>query len=168
MFSWIRSVTPNGWAADLSPCAGTLGKVGLCVMSPSDPLPSPAPSIPVLAAVIRRADRYLLCLRPPEKRHGGLWEFPGGKLDPGESHGEGVARELREELGVDVTWVGGVASSREDPGSAFVIHFLPVEIHGEPRALEHVQVGWFTLEEAAGLRLAPSDAWFLEQLGTAS
>ncbi|MEX2526266.1 MAG: (deoxy)nucleoside triphosphate pyrophosphohydrolase [Gemmatimonadota bacterium] len=122
------------------------------------------PPIPVLAAVIRRNHRYLLCLRPPGKRHGGLWEFPGGKLDAGESEREGVTRELREELDVEVTAVGEVMFSRRDPGSAFVIHFLQVEIRGEPRALEHSQVGWFTVEEASRMRLAPSDAAFLKEL----
>lgn len=137
-------------------------------MSLSDSsLPSSRP-IAVLAAVVRRADRYLLCLRPPEKRHGGLWEFPGGKLDPGESNQEGVIRELREELDVEVTWVGGVMYSSGDPGSPFVIHFLPTEIQGEPQALEHRQVGWFTLEEAARMPMAPSDASFLKHLSTDS
>jgi 8-oxo-dGTP pyrophosphatase MutT (NUDIX family) len=53
--------------------------------------------IRVLAAVIRRNDRFLLCRRPSWKRHGGLWEFPGGKLEPGETPLEAAARELAEE-----------------------------------------------------------------------
>jgi 8-oxo-dGTP pyrophosphatase MutT (NUDIX family) len=57
----------------------------------------------VLAAVIRRQDRYLVCRRPAHKRHGGLWEFPGGKLEPGETLLEAARRELREELGAEVS-----------------------------------------------------------------
>ena len=54
----------------------------------------------VLAAVIKRNERYLICKRPENKRHGGLWEFPGGKIEIGESNFEAAVRELREELGV--------------------------------------------------------------------
>src|SRR5690606_20769929 len=63
-------------------------------------------TIRVLAAVIRRDGRWLVCRRPAHKRHGGLWEFPGGKLEPGESLLEAATRELEEELAVRVTGVG--------------------------------------------------------------
>ncbi|HSG49130.1 MAG TPA: NUDIX domain-containing protein, partial [Longimicrobiales bacterium] len=58
-------------------------------------------AIPVIAAVIHRDGRYLVGRRPDDKRHGGLWEFPGGKLDPGESWLEAARRELSEELEMD-------------------------------------------------------------------
>jgi 8-oxo-dGTP diphosphatase len=59
--------------------------------------------IHVMAAVIRRAGRILIAKRPDTAHQGGLWEFPGGKLDPGEERQEGLRRELREELGIKVT-----------------------------------------------------------------
>lgn len=56
----------------------------------------------VVAAVIRDGDRFLACRRRPEKSAGGLWEFPGGKIEPGEAPEEALAREIQEELGVQV------------------------------------------------------------------
>ena len=58
--------------------------------TPSSGMPE-AP-LRVIAAVIGRADTLLLCQRPPHKRHGGLWEFPGGKLEPGESDADAARR----------------------------------------------------------------------------
>ena len=52
----------------------------------------------VVAAVIQREDKFFVCLRPKDKRHGGMWEFPGGKLANGESLAEAAERELKEEL----------------------------------------------------------------------
>jgi len=116
----------------------------------------------VLAAVIRRGARYLLCKRPAHKRHGGLWEFPGGKLEDGESLLDAARREMREELGVGVSGAGNVRFARQDPGSHFVIEFVDVEIEGEPEPLEHEDVRWVVVEEMAALDLAPSDRVFVE------
>ena len=88
----------------------------------------------------RREQRYLLGLRPSEKRHGGLWEFPGGKLAPGESLVAAARRELAEELDLDVTAVGDVLRSVGDRGSPFVIEFVEAHVVGDPVALEHEAV----------------------------
>lgn len=116
----------------------------------------------VIAAVVRRGDRYLVCQRPSHKRHGGLFEFPGGKCLPGESDAEAVTRELYEELGVAVTHVNTAAHEIADAGSQFIIAFVPVSIEGEPTAHEHSALVWATLDEIAGLPLAPSDREFAE------
>lgn len=126
---------------------------------PSDP-PSPIP-VYVVAAVIRRGERFLVGLRPTHKRHGGLWEFPGGKLDDGETPREGATRELAEELGVGVSRVGDAVATFQDPGSHFVIAFHEVEILGDPQALEHEELRWCRLDELTALPLAPSDARFV-------
>lgn len=123
----------------------------------------PEGTIPVLAAVVRRDGRFLLGRRPPGKRHGGLWEFPGGKMAEGESVAEAARRELREELDLEVSEVGEVLFEARDPGSPFLIRFVRVRAEGEPRALEHTEVGWFECDDLAGVALAPTDARFVRE-----
>ena len=120
--------------------------------------------IPVVAAVIRRDGRYLLGRRPEHKRHGGLWEFPGGKILEGESRLDAARRELAEELDLEVQALGAVLHSVRDSGAPYVIEFVEVEARGEPVALEHSSVEWFTTAEIRELALAPADAAFAAQL----
>ena len=112
--------------------------------------------------MIRCGDRLLVCQRPAHKRHGGLWELPGGKCEPGETDAAALCRELREELGVDVVRCEAALLERRDEGSPFVIAFLPVEVEGEPVALEHSSIRWGTLVELSRLPLAPSDRQFVQ------
>lgn len=121
--------------------------------------------IPVVAAVVRRDGRYLLCRRPPGKRHGGLWEFPGGKLLDGETRAEAVRRELAEELGLDMLALGDALFSAADEGAPFVIEFVETLAAGTPVLHEHSEVGWFTVEELSSLPLAPADTLFASSLG---
>jgi 8-oxo-dGTP diphosphatase len=123
----------------------------------------PESPVQVVAAVIRQGPRVLLALRPREKRHGGLWEFPGGKVAPGESHAGALARELDEELGVELRALGVRRAIFHDPGSPFEIHFWDAEIRGHPQALEHAELRWVTRGEALVLPLAPSDRRFAQE-----
>ena len=119
-------------------------------------------TVRVLAAVIQRRDRYLICQRPSHKRHGGLWEFPGGKLEPGESLLDAAIRELAEELGVCVTDIGEVLFTAHDAGSVFAIEFVPTYIEGDPKCLEHTGIRWQTLDEMQQMPLAPCDRQFVD------
>ncbi len=112
--------------------------------------------------MIRRDGGFLLCRRALHKRHGGLWEFPGGKVEAGESWLDAARRELREELGLEVVAAGEPVFAHRDPGSEFLISFVEVEVSGEPRALEHEEVRWVAREELRGLELAPADRAFVE------
>lgn len=116
----------------------------------------------VVAAVVRCGEQLLVCRRPAHKRHGGLWEFPGGKCEPGESDQDATARELDEELGVRVRAVGAPLFTAQDVGSPFEIVFLPVEIEGEPEIREHDALFWGTTAALLQLPLAPSDRRFVE------
>jgi len=120
------------------------------------------PPIRVIAAVISRGDELLVCQRPLDKRHGGLWEFPGGKCEAGESDEAAARRELREELGVGVLEVGDAELAIADPGSPFLIVFMPVRITGTPACHEHIALRWGTAEQLMSLPLAPSDRRFVE------
>jgi len=119
----------------------------------------------VIAAVVRDGDRLLVCQRPAHKRHGGLWEFPGGKCEDGESDHHAITRELAEELGVEVVEVGDALFSSSDPDSPFLIVFMPVEIHGDPVCIEHAAIAWASPQELQAYALAPSDARFANFLG---
>lgn len=117
--------------------------------------------MPVVAAVVRRDGAYLVARRPRGKRHGGLWEFPGGKIRNGEDDRAALARELREELDVAVDDVGEVLFVARDPGSRFVIRFRAVDVDGEPRSLEHEEVRWVESSRLDQLDLAPADLRFV-------
>lgn len=117
-------------------------------------------AVPVVACVMRRDGLYLLGRRPDHKRHGGLWEFPGGKVHEGESRLAAATRELAEELELEVVALGALLHSVRDPGAPYVIEFVEVEVRGTPTAHEHSQVGWFALTELSDLALAPADARF--------
>jgi mutator protein MutT len=121
-------------------------------------------SIDVVAAVIRRGERYLVGRRPDDKRHGGLWEFPGGKVHDGEDLLATANRELDEELGMRAVTAGALLMRAADAGSPFVIHFVEIDTEGEPEAREHSEIGWFTPAEMRTLPLAPADARFVEML----
>ena len=120
--------------------------------------------ISVVAAVIQRDGRYLGGRRPPDKRHGVLWEFPGGKVDAGESMLDAIRRELIEELAVSTSHIGRTLFSSRDGDTPFVIHFVEVEIEGEPVPREHTEVAWVTPSELGALSLAPADAAFVGEL----
>ncbi len=117
----------------------------------------------MVAAVIRRDAKVLLGRRPDHKRHGGLWEFPGGKVDDGENAVDAVTRELLEEFGVETTSVGEVVYECPDPGSPFLVRFLDVGIRGTPEPTEHTAIDWFEPESLPTVDLAPCDARFVSE-----
>jgi 8-oxo-dGTP diphosphatase len=120
-----------------------------------------------LAAVVSRDNEYLLCRRPAHKRHGNLWEFPGGKLEKGETYHQAAQRELAEELGVTTVSVSDVIFSTKDAGSEFQIDFVRTTILGDPICIEHSALNWVATEDLLALELAPSDRRFAEFLQSA-
>ncbi len=118
----------------------------------------------VAAAVVRRDGRFLVGRRPPGKRHGNRWEFPGGKVRHGESLAAAVTRELREELGLQVTGLDRVLFEARDPGSRFLIRFVEARVFGVPRAREHSEVAWCDEKALNELELAPADRRFVESV----
>jgi mutator protein MutT len=123
------------------------------------------PHVIVLAAVIERDGRYLVSRRPAGTHLAGLWEFPGGKCDGGESHERCLARELVEELGVGCT-VGPelIVIEHTYPERAVRLHFRRCEIDGEPRPLLGQELRWVTPVELSALELPEADRELVELL----
>lgn len=121
----------------------------------------------VVAAVIRGQDgRYLLARRLPEAHLGGLWEFPGGGVEDGELPEEALARELREELGVEIRVLAPRTFAwHREPGRAILLLFYDAEIAaGHPRGLQGQEVRWFAEHELEKLPTPPADAQLLRDL----
>ena len=119
-------------------------------------------------ALIDVEDRILISQRPMHKSMGGLWEFPGGKIELSETIEAAAERELKEELALEVTGIGRTLLIQMDPGSPFQIEFVEVFAEGDPRALEHEEVRWVLPSERELLPLAPTDEVFAASLGEAS
>lgn len=126
-------------------------------------------AIRVVAAVLRRRGRYLLAQRPAGKVHAGCWEFPGGKLEPGENSALGLRRELAEELGLGrVSVQAQLARLVGSQDVDLSVQFLGVRSREAVLPLEHSALGWFKPAEALLLPLAPLDRRFVaEYLSTA-
>ena len=134
-------------------------------MHEAPPIDSEHNWLDVVAAVIERRGRYLLCQRPPRKQHGGLWEFPGGKVSTGEPMAAALARELAEELALHEVDVGGRLGELRDEQQRLRLHFFQVSTRGSPILLEHSALGWFRGAELQGLQLAPLDFGFARAIG---
>ncbi|NLE13596.1 MAG: 8-oxo-dGTP diphosphatase MutT [Clostridiales bacterium] len=122
--------------------------------------------IQVTAAIIQRNGKLLLCQRPIGKRCALLWEFPGGKIERGETPEECLVRECYEELGITIkTEQFAQEVMYEYPDITVNIHFYFCEIiSGDPVCIEHNDVQWFSLEEVSKLSLCPADDKMLSLL----
>jgi len=120
--------------------------------------------IDVVAAVIHRGDRVLVCQRPPDVQLAGQWEFPGGKVNPGEQREQAMARELEEELALELAAYGPERFVYETSDGRFRLHFVEVTVTGDPRALEHSALRWLRPEELETVALASGDRAFADLL----
>jgi 8-oxo-dGTP diphosphatase len=124
-------------------------------------------SITVVAAVIRDADgRVLLTQRPQDRHMGGLWEFPGGKINGGETPSEALVRELDEELGIEVAVERPLTFAvHEEPGLRILLLFYGARIiSGEPHGHEGQAVEWVPVVELPSYPTPPADAELVRRL----
>ena len=120
----------------------------------------------VVAALIWDQNKFMICQRPAHKARALLWEFVGGKVEPGEMKEEALVRECREELAVTVA-VGEVFLEVDHVYPDISVHltlFYATITEGEPQLLEHCDVRWITPEEIPQYSFCPADQEILLQL----
>ena len=118
------------------------------------------PIVDVVGAVVRDGDRVLMAQRPEGKAQTGLWEFPGGKVEPGETPEEALARECREELLLEIE-SPRVITSVIHRYPAMTIRLMLVECRARPGSVpvpqEGQAVGWYRAADMDSLPLCPAD-----------
>lgn len=122
--------------------------------------------VEVVAALIWDADRFLICQRPAHKARGLLWEFVGGKVEPGESREEALVRECREELNIMIA-VGNVFMDVLHEYPDLTVHltlFQASILQGAPELLEHNALQWITVGEIDKYPFCPADEEILLRL----
>ena len=120
----------------------------------------------VVAALIWDGGRFMICRRPAHKARGLLWEFVGGKVEPGETKAAALIRECREEL--DITpEVGDVFMDVVHEYPDLTVHltlFTAKIAAGEPRLLEHSAIAWITPDEIGQYEFCPADVEILAKI----
>lgn len=120
----------------------------------------------VVAALIWKGNRFMACQRPAHKARGLLWEFVGGKVEPGETKEEALIRECREELAVTVA-VGDVFMEVTHEYPDLTVHltlFNAAIAEGTPQKIEHNDIRWLTVEEIGAYDFCPADEEILNRL----
>ncbi len=117
----------------------------------------------VVAALIWNENKFMICQRPAHKARGLLWEFVGGKVEPGETKEQALIRECREELGVTVA-VGGTFMDVIHEYPDLTVHltlFHATVANGKPKKLEHNDIKWITPGEIPNYNFCPADVKIL-------
>ena len=120
----------------------------------------------VVAALIWDNDKFMICQRPAHKKRGLLWEFVGGKVEPGESLQEALIRECKEELDVTLQ-VGEVFMEvlHEYPDiTVRLILFHATIAQGQPKMLEHNDIRWILPSEIPNYDFCPADTEILKKI----
>lgn len=120
----------------------------------------------VVAALIWQGERFMICQRPAHKARGMLWEFVGGKVEPGESKEQALVRECREELAVEVA-VGDIFLEVTHTYPDITVHltlFHASIVQGVPQKLEHNDIRYITVDEIPQYEFCPADEVILQKL----
>ncbi|WP_034769577.1 (deoxy)nucleoside triphosphate pyrophosphohydrolase [Exiguobacterium artemiae] len=117
-------------------------------------------TVQVVGAVITNSSHEVLCaLRSPVMSLPNLWEFPGGKIEPGERPEESLLREIQEELNCTIQVDDHIETTRYEYDKVFVelSTFQSTIVSGEPQALEHAELRWVPVKQLDSLDWAPAD-----------
>lgn len=120
----------------------------------------------VVAALIWREGKFMICQRPASKARGLLWEFVGGKVEAGETPQEALIRECREEIDVLLS-VGDVFMDVTHKYPDLEVHltlFHATVASGEPKKLEHNDIRWITPQEIPDYDFCPADVEILQKI----
>lgn len=120
----------------------------------------------VVAALIWDKERFMICQRPAHKARGLLWEFVGGKVEPGETREQALIRECREELAIELS-VGEVFMDVLHEYPDLTVHltlFHAAIADGEPQKLEHNDIRWITVSDIPNYDFCPADKEILKNL----
>lgn len=122
--------------------------------------------VKVCAAIIIDQGKVMITLRPEGKRHGGFWEFPGGKVDPGESPDQALVRELKEELdiNININELFETISYCYDWGEVLILAYLCDWQSGQIKHLEVADHRWVTPEQFTDYNILPADQPILVKL----
>ena len=123
--------------------------------------------IDVVGAIIKDGDRYLVGQRPANKAQGGMWEFMGGKIEPGETPEQALARECREELAIEIEneqIIDSVIHEYPEKTIRLTLISCSPKSGSVPKALEHQQIRWVTRAEMDSLEFAPADRELIRRL----
>jgi len=121
----------------------------------------------VVAAIVERNGTYLATRRLQGTHLAGLWEFPGGKCERGETHAACLEREIREELGCAITVGEKVLAVAHDYDDRRVeLHFFRTTLHGEPRAVLGQEIRWVPAADLRRLAFPPADEALIRLLTT--
>lgn len=120
----------------------------------------------VVAALIWKGSKFMICRRPAHKARGLLWEFAGGKVEAGETKEQALIRECREELAVNVS-VGEVFMEVLHDYPELTVHltlFNATISEGEPQKLEHNDIRWISPSEISDYEFCPADEEILKEI----
>ena len=116
--------------------------------------------VEVVGAIIKDGDRYLVGQRAANKAQGGLWEFMGGKIEPGETPEQALMRECREELALEIEnehIIDSVVHEYPEKTIRLTLISCSPRSGSIPEALEHQQIRWVTVEEMTNMPFCPAD-----------
>lgn len=125
---------------------------------------APRPVV-VVAAVIEQDDAFLVARRQAGTHLAGYWEFPGGKLDVGETLEEGLQREIKEELNTDIREMRKIFETHHTyPERVVELHFYRCALTGTPQPTLGQEIRWVRRSELASLEFPPADAELIAEL----